>query len=237
MSYGSHNPAALRRGRKGRALPTAPAPSRWSNLRSGRPITFALAFALVAIGSASAMGEGLLSAGVRAARDAVNVMEDRSPGERTHASLSKGKPRIDVGRVARALPRIRDARVSTQPPATAETLPGAVAAPHGGAVPGLAAPAATATPVALAEAPVGGFVGGPGGFFLPPFGGGGGGGGGGIIFVPPEEETPPAVPPETPGTPPTGTTPIPEPSMWAMMILGFAAAGAAARRRREAVHA
>jgi hypothetical protein len=195
-------------------------------------LKLALAFGLVAIGSASTVGEGLLNAGVAAARNAVNVMEERSPGERTQASMTKGKPRIDVDRVARALPRIRDARASAAPPATVQALPGAVAAPPAEALPGFVAPAAVAGPVGLADAPGGGFIGGPGGFFLPP---GGGGGGGGIIVPParPTEETP-VTPPVTP---PVGTAPVPEPANWAMMILGFAVAGAAARRQREALRA
>jgi hypothetical protein len=208
-------------------------------LRAGRPFKLALAFTLVAIGSASTVGEGLLNAGVAAAREALDVMDQRSPGERTEASMTKGKPRIDVDRVARALPRIRDARASSQPPATAQSLVAAAAAAPDEA---FAAPAAAGAPVAFAGAPGGVGGGGPGGVFFPPFGGGGGGGGGGgLVFVPPGEETPetPGTPPGTPGTPPTSTAPIPEPASWAMMIMGFAVAGVFARmrsRRRSEAH-
>ncbi|HEV2567067.1 MAG TPA: PEPxxWA-CTERM sorting domain-containing protein [Sphingomonas sp.] len=191
----------------------------------------AAAFALVALGSAATLGEGMLNAGVAAARDMVDAVGGRSPGERTQASMTKGKPRIAVDRVARALPRIRDARASSQPPAApaaAAAAPAALGAPAAEA-----APAFVASPSAFAETPGGVFVGspGPGGVFVPSLPGGGGGGGGPILIVPPGEtppgtETPPTV------TPPVVTAPIPEPATWAMMLLGFGAAGAAMRTRR-----
>lgn len=90
-----------------------------------------------------------------------------------------------------------------------------------GAVPGNAPLVASALPLAN---------------FSPPGGGGGGGvlplpgtPGGGTPGTPgnPGPPTPPVVDPGT-GTPPTG---VPEPSSWALMILGFGAIATALRRR------
>ncbi|NNM78152.1 PEPxxWA-CTERM sorting domain-containing protein [Sphingomonas sp. ID1715] len=203
-----------------------PAPGRTGRLPA---VKFAAAFALAALGSATTMGEGLLSAGAAAVAQATDLVADRSPGARTGASITKGKPRIDVGRVARALPRIRDARASSHPPAAraAQALPrAAAAAPVAAAAPALVGPAVAEGPVAFFGAPGGGggFISGPG-VFLPSFGGGGGGGGG-IVLLPPEES-----PPET--VVPPVAAPVPEPSSWALLIVGFGVIGAALRTSKE----
>lgn len=236
MGYGSRRPPTIVRGRRGRALPLPAAPDRQRSRVASRPLKLALAVALVSVGSTTSLGEGLLNAGVAAAREAVQLMDERTPGLRTAASMTKGKPRIAVDRVARALPRIRDARSSTRPPIAAQALPGAVASPVAEALPGVVAPGGAA-PV-FAEAPGGAFVGGPGGVagvIFPPFTGIGIGGGGGGVIIGPGPETPP----ETPITPPAAPPPVPEPATWAMMILGFGLAGAGARaqRRRTPAHA
>jgi hypothetical protein len=183
------------------------------------------AFALVALGSATALSETALMSSVSAAlADTRDYMADRSPGARTGADMSKGKPGMAEERVARALPRTRDARGSTAAPAAP------AAAPEAGVIGPLAAPAA-AGPGAIFPGgdsfPIGG-VAGPGGggplVFAPvPSPGLVGGGGGGIIVTPQ---------PETPGGSTPGA-PVPEPATWASMLVGFLGIGWALRRRRR----
>ena len=59
-------------------------------------------------------------------------------------------------------------------------------------------------------------------------------------FVPqgsPLPGTPPAIPPLSYDIPYRPIDAIPEPSAWALMLLGFAAVGSTARRRRAAISA
>lgn len=185
----------------------------------------AAAAALVAMGSATTLGEGTLTAAVAAAQERVSdLIAGRSPGRRVVADMSKGKPRLDNERYARALPRVREPRNFASPPLTGlggpeEFVPGFVEAPppeFAGIFPGDGFPGGGV----FVQGPGGGFI------FFPGGPGGGGGGGGGCCVVPPGPG-----PEEPPPPPPV----VPEPATWAMMVLGFGAAGWAIRRRRPEV--
>lgn len=148
-----------------------------------------------------------------------DIFAGRSPGERLAGVLANLKHKRHAVLHERALPKIRR---------PGSPLGAIVAAP---AIPPIASPPpetplynlvnGVPAPVAVAQAtPPGGppivFP----GFTQPP-------GGGGII-IPPIVTTPPPVPP--PETPPTTPGGVPEPSAWAMMLLGFAMIGYAVRR-------
>jgi hypothetical protein len=155
------------------------------------------------------------------------LFEGRSPGERIAGALASLKhPRRAVLH-QRALPKIR------RPASPLAAIVGAPVVPP-------IAPPAQETPlfnvvndvptapllVAAALPPGGGAVIFPG--FTPPPGGGGGG-----IIVPPVVTAPPPETPVTPVTPGTpGTPAVPEPTTWALMLMGFAMIGRAARTPR-----
>lgn len=199
---------------------------RLTFIRGRRLAGLTAAAALAALGSATALGESALRSGLAAAvADTRDYIAERSPGLRTRADMTKGKPRVVEQRTARALPRVREARKPIEAPLP--TPAEAIAAPF-------AAPAEAAAPafVLPAEGAPGGVVVGDGGgplLFTPVLGPGivGGGGGGGIIATTPTPEPTPAP------TSPVETTPVPEPAPWAMMILGFAAVGLGVRRSRH----
>jgi hypothetical protein len=183
----------------------------------------AAALVVLGLGSATALGEGTVRSNLAAmVQSASELIAQRSPGVRTRAVMGKGKGKFDGKevRLARALPRVRDARGMEAPPAAAAPAPFAEVLPE-------AAPAAAA-PVVAAAAP--GIAPGPGdGWFLftPVPGPGiiGGGPGGGIVVTPPGEEEPELPPPPPPA--------VPEPASWAMMLLGFGALGFTMRRKRH----
>jgi hypothetical protein len=176
-----------------------------------KAIGLAAACALLAVAPETGPGARLIAAGQSAAKSAADYIRARSPGLRTRAELIKIKhPYARPKRTARALPRHR--RPAAPPPALIAPPP--------------ALPLAfDSTPFAPAYQPVfagpvpifGERPGVPCCFegFNPPlttavggiFGGGGGG----------------------PGPPPPA---VPEPSAWALMILGFGIVGTAWRRRR-----
>jgi hypothetical protein len=139
--------------------------------------------------------------------DPLAVLEGRSPGEREAGALFQTKPR-PVAPVARVRPRRpgmpAEPVAAVPPPTPFIDLPGAPV-PLGGEV-----------ELPIAPVVFGGVPGGPGGPPIPVFGGGGG-------FPPP----PPVVPPVV--TPPVAA--VPEPSTWAMLILGFGLVGAVLRRQ------
>jgi hypothetical protein len=160
--------------------------------------------------------------GIKAVGDTVaSLLESRSPGERAEGALASLKHRRTALH-QRALPKVR------RPPAS--PLAGIVGAAP---IPPVLPPVTPGPlynvvgpppPVALSP-PVGPGGGSPGGGFpgilLP------GGGGGGIVIPPPA-----ITPPVTPVVPVTPVTPgIPEPSTWAMMLLGFAMIGSAVARK------
>ena len=146
----------------------------------------------------------------------------RSPGERANGALVSLKVKLPLLH-ERALPKVRRpisplagvAAASPAPPASSVPLYNIVG-PTKSPLPGL--------PVALT--PSGGT---PGGFFpaITPIPGGG-------VVIPPPAITPP--PPDVPVVVPTGpgspvTPGVPEPTTWAMMLLGFGMIGCAFRRR------
>jgi len=154
-------------------------------------------------------------ANVQALGDTVaDIFAGRSPGERLAGALAMLKHRRAPILHQRALPKIRK---------PASPLAGIVAAPP---VPPVIPPAGTPlynvvnappVPVEATPSPGGAPVIFPG--FTPPPGGGGG------VIIPPAVEVPPVTPPVTPPiTPPVipPTTPgVPEPTTWAMMLMGF----------------
>jgi hypothetical protein len=168
--------------------------------------------ALMAVAPGTGPGKALIASGRVALQSAADFIRARSPGLRQRADLINTKhPR----RVARAAPRVRRpagtpalALVAAPPPPVPlvfDNTPFAPAFPPLFAGPVPAIEEAQAVPCCFAR-------------FNPPLTtaggfviGGGGGGGGGT------------------GTHPTG---VPEPSTWALMILGFGVIGTAWRRRR-----
>ena len=162
---------------------------------------------------------------LKAVGDSVaSLFDSRSPGERAAGVLANMKHRKAPALHQRALPKVRKNPVNPL-----AGIVGAVPTPPVEAPP-IAPPldkvlsGAPSGPVAISPPP-GGTIGGPGGggfpgVFVP------GGGGGGVI-IPPPAVNPPVTPPVV--TPPT-TSGVPEPSTWAMMLLGFLLIGTAARR-------
>lgn len=173
----------------------------------------AAACALLAVAPETGPGAQLIAAGQSVVKSAADYIRARSPGVRSRADLIKTKhPRVAPRRIVRAAPR---------PHRPAPALP--VLVPPPPPVPLLFESAELAPgfgPVFAGPVPVFGerpavpccFEG-----FNPPlttavggiFGGGGG-----------------------PGPPPPS---VPEPSAWALMILGFGIVGAAWRRRRALI--
>jgi hypothetical protein len=176
-----------------------------------KAIGLAAACALLAVAPETGPGARLIAAGQSAAKSAADYIRARSPGLRTRAELFKIKhPYARPKRTARALPRHR--RPAAPPPALIAPPPSRTFA---GSTPTYAPPEQPAY-----AGPLTGWGQRPGvpccfEGFNPPlttavggiFGGGGGG----------------------PGPPPPA---VPEPSAWALMILGFGIVGTAWRRRR-----
>jgi len=195
--------------------------------------------------------DDVLEAAVSKAQSLADMLDKRSPGERTAAQLTKN-------RQARALPKIR---VAPSPkPAEVALANILLGPPEPLPVELAAAPVAVSTtPAALAivSPPGGGSVvipPGGGGIILPPGGGPGGTNPGTPPIVAPPGDTPPpgdkppvvtppgnTPPPDQPppivtppgDTPPGDTTPpdhptpppVPEPATWAMMLVGFGLIG------------
>lgn len=151
-----------------------------------------------------------------------DILAGRSPGERLAGVLANLKHKRAPALHQRALPKIRRPVNPLGAIVAAPSAPLVVAPPaetplynvvNGTPTP---VPVVAATP-APGEVPVV-FPG-----FTPPPGGGGG------FVTPPIVQVPPVTPPITPPTTPG----VPEPSTWAMMLLGFAFIGQALRNRRR----
>lgn len=173
----------------------------------------ALALALsAAVGVAGLTGTDLADAAATRARSIMDLMDQRSPGARTTAELTKTKARHMI------LPE-REAAAPSLPENLAHIL-----APVPTLVPVDLGPPAIPELTLLSPPPL------PPVFFAPPpgggvgacCGGGGGGGGGGGT------DSPPPPPPGVPSVPP----PVPEPSTWMTMLLGFGLMGWLLRRER-----
>lgn len=175
--------------------------------------------ALLAIAPQYGPGERLVASAQAAMQSAADYIRARSPGQRRHAHLVKTKhPRAAPKRAAHAAPRHRApapppaalALITPPPPALPLSFADAALVPAYPPVFAGYVPVLPETPRVPCC-----FAG-----FNPPIGTGiggiiGGGGGG-------------------PGPPPPG---VPEPSRWALMILGFGLIGSAWRRRRVLLQA
>jgi hypothetical protein len=170
----------------------------------------ALAIALgSAVGIAGLTGTDLAGAAATRAESLMDLLDKRSPGERTEGQLTKTKVRrhalADHLEAAPAQGPIELAQLIAPPPAL---VPADVSA----------APAELAF---LAPPQP------PGSIFFPPPGGGGGGppggGGGGT----------PGGPGSPPGSPPIIPPALPEPGTWLTMLAGFGCIGWALRRQRS----
>ena len=180
-----------------------------------------------AVQNALNAGANGVSNGINAVKSVADLLAGRSPGERAEGTLANLKHRRLASLHERALPKVR--RPGAQSPLA--RIVGAAPVPPAEVLPPAAAPlynvvaGAPGTPVGLAPPPGGGSVIFPA---IPPPPGGGGG-----VILPPPLTTPPVTPPVTPPIvippPPTGS--VPEPSSWAMMLIGFAMIGRALRVR------
>lgn len=185
------------------------------------PAALALSVGIPAM-VATLQTNGVNIPGISAGANLLAMLEERSPGERTAGELAASKQK----KLAEA-PRQRALGKIHQPEAPPELIQALIPpSPELLVAPPLAVPvkepllAALAPPLAAPGSVPGGSV--PGGGGSP---GGGGPGGGG--------EVPPTPPPVTPPVPA-----VPEPTTWAMMLLGFGSIGFMLRRsRRDSVMA
>jgi hypothetical protein len=147
------------------------------------------------------------------------MLAERSPGARPEGALVNLKHKRQAALHERALPKIRgpygpptayEALASPPPPILIAPLPQAplYSTVAGGPTPISATNGGTGGPPVLSNIP------------------GPGGGGGGGVFSPPTTLA-------TPEAPPLAAS-VPEPTSWAMMLVGFALMGRALRRRRGA---
>lgn len=157
---------------------------------------------------ASAMGNSPLAKSMAA------LLDQRSPGQRTQAELANDKQRYAERPRQRALGKIRPALPVPFVKALTNPVPDVVP----GVVPLAQSPLAPSIVPAAIISPPPVFVGGGGGGGGP--GGGGGGPPGGGDPPPPGVELPPVTPP------------VPEPSTWLMMMLGFCFLARALRGQR-----
>lgn len=183
-----------------------------------------------AVQNALNAGANGVTNGINAVKSVADLLAGRSPGERAEGTLANLKHPRRAALHERALPKVR------RPAATSPLagIVGAVPVPPADVLPPASAPlynvvaGGPGAPVGLTPPPGGGSVIFPA---IPPPGGGGG------VIIPPPVTTPPVTPPITPPivVPPTPTGSVPEPSSWAMMLMGFAMIGRALRVRRPAV--
>jgi len=165
---------------------------------------------LISLGGAS-----LAQAAVGSAKSLVDMLDQRSPGARTEAALTKTK-------------HAKAALADREPRIVPKNLAEVLAPPVPALVPvdiDAAAPitelASALPPGILLARPPGVIVTPPGGGVITPPGGGG--------------DTPPPGPPSgPPHTPPPGPPPLPEPGTWMTMILGFGLVGWLLRRDKAA---
>ena len=181
------------------------------------------------------MGFDSAFVGLDAAKSLMALLEDRSPGDRTAAELTKTKEKAAPEQ--RALGKVRK-------PETPPEFESALAPPPPSLtdIPSFPVALGGLGPlVEIPNPPRGG-----GGIVImggPPGGGGGGGGGGGDnpptenppTENPPSENPPPPPPDDSPpeNPPPPPPPVVPEPGTWATMLLGFGLTGWMMRRRRR----
>jgi hypothetical protein len=180
-------------------------------------MAFLAAAVLASAGASTLMFSGVTPQISGKTADLLGIMHDRSPGERPAGAKSNKHKQVAM---ATAAPKKRVSRVL--PTAVPAATPAEAAPPVAGAatpIPAAIAPLA-AVPAAIIPAAASNS-----GFFIPPLIIPGGGGGGVIL-------TPAAVPPTGGGGNPPPVPGVPEPSTWAMMIVGFLFVGGLLRRRR-----
>src|SRR5258708_26698514 len=205
---------AIRRSRSARAS------MRWRRRRN-IAIAVCLSVALsgggtLAIGGLT--GNDMVEAAVTQAKSLAQLLDQRSPGDRTQAQLTKTKRARALAK--QALPHSREHLLASPPLAPKNNLPGLAELLAG---PGPVALVDAVRPfpeLAISSPPALGMIVGPppGSGISPP-----GGGGGGVPLV-----TPPQPGEIVP------TSPLPEPGTWAMMLLGFALLGWRVRRAHDA---
>ena len=169
---------------------------------------------------ASFGGMSIAEAATNQTKSLLDLLDERSPGERTAGELTKTKSAL-----------ADEERPTIVPKNLAEVL----------APPALEVASADigTPPAALPTVPPSP----PGAFLLPPPGGGVGGNpppGGGVIVPPggggnppPGPPNQPPGPPDQPPGPPDQPPPLPEPGTWMTMILGFGIVGWKMRRNRH----
>jgi hypothetical protein len=178
---------------------------------AGVLVAFLLAIA-VTMPIPSLGGASVAVAAVQQAKSFIELMHQRSPGNRLVAHLAQTKHK-KLALHERALPKIRK-----QPPEMAGMAPLPAVLPP--ALVDLFAPPAPMEMASLEGMPLGPLQApliAPPGFFLPP--------GGGFIVPPTETPTSPPI-----VTPPIVAQAVPEPRTWAMMLLGFSLLGWSLRR-------
>ena len=151
--------------------------------------------------------------GVQGVKTVAAMLAERSPGQRPEGALANSKPRRQAALHERALPKVRGAG-----PAAYEAL---ASPPPVMVAPPVTTPlyqAVAAPPIPVALVPTGSTGGGPPILSNIPLPGGGGG------------FTPPLVTTATPEVPATPVAPVPEPTTWAMMLLGLAIMARALKR-------
>ena len=197
-------------------------------IRRRRRRNVAIAVCLsVALAGAGTFGIGGLSANdmvhaaVTQAQNLAQLLDQRSPGARTQAQLTKTKHERALAKQRRARGSLAH-RPDLPPVAVKDSLPGLVDL-LAGPVPVATVDAVNPNPqlamvsppsLATIVTPPGSGTAPPGSGLSPP------GGGGGVV---------------TPTTPPhqiVPTSPLPEPGTWAMMLVGFALIGWRARHAR-----
>jgi hypothetical protein len=142
----------------------------------------------------------------------MDLLNQRSPGERTEGQLTKTKVHHQsLADREEVPPAVQLAAALISPAPAALAVPVDVAASAPAQLPFLAPPS---SPGAIFMSPPGGSGGGGGG--------GNGGGGGGTPGGPPN--SPPIIPPA-----------VPEPSTWMTMLAGFAFIGWALRRQKAQI--
>jgi hypothetical protein len=157
------------------------------------------------------------------AKAVADLLAERSPGQRSVAELTKTAKSANESRDTPPAPATEHALGKVFPPQSGPLQPGGLSpfvAPMEGPL--------STPPLSLAFGPPGvGGEGPPMASFAPP----GGGGvllppGGPITSAPPTNSPPTVLPPEVPA--------VPEPSTWAILIVGLAMCAGALRRSRRA---
>jgi hypothetical protein len=158
-----------------------------------------------ALGVASFTGTDLAGAAATRASSLMELLDRRSPGERTEGQLTKTKLRHQI---------LGD-RLPAAPAVHAPIELAQMLAPPQGLIPVDIAVSPPAELQFLSPPPP------PGSIFFPPGGGGGPPGGG-----------PPGGPGSPPGTPNIPPPAVPEPGTWMTMLAGFGLIGWVLRRRK-----